>query len=159
RRADLVRVDAERVRHRQRDHEDDRSPDARCRHERVHRPAVRPALGAVRRGRGADGASRDDPRLLAAEVDGRGPDRGLRQGMTLVENERLPALAEPHHDGSELGVVERPDEVGGTAVLRLRAPQGAADAVALRYVRDGEPRTVPAFLERDAGGETWWCAE
>ena len=69
------------------------------------------------------------------------------------------ALAEPHHDGSELYVVERPDEVGGTAVVRLRAPHGAATNVWLRYVGDGEPRTAEAVVDEDAGGETWWRAE
>ena len=43
-------------------------------------------------------------------------------------------LAEPHHDGSELYVVERPDELGGTAVVRLRvaARRGRPGAAALR---------------------------
>jgi alpha-glucosidase len=79
--------------------------------------------------------------------------------MTATLPERSAALAEPHHDGSELGIVERPDDVGGTAIVRLRVPQGVAEGVGLRYVRDGEPRMVPAFLERETGGETWWCAE
>ncbi len=69
------------------------------------------------------------------------------------------ALAEPHHDGSELYVVDRPDEIGGTAVVRLRAPHGAAANVWLRYVADGEPRTAEAVVDEDSGGETWWRAE
>jgi alpha-glucosidase len=64
-------------------------------------------------------------------------------------------LDTPHHDGSELYVVERPDELGAPAVLRLRAPKEAADRVMLRYVVDGEPRTAEAV--RDGGG--WWRAE
>ena len=36
-------------------------------------------------------------------------------------------LAEPHHDGSDAYVLERPDELGGEAVVRLRVPRGAAD--------------------------------
>jgi alpha-glucosidase len=69
------------------------------------------------------------------------------------------ALAEPHHDGSELCVLEKPDDLGGTAVVRVRAPAGAARSVFLRYVRDGEPRTVEAVVDEEAGGETWWRAE
>lgn len=64
-------------------------------------------------------------------------------------------LADPHHDGSEL-YVERFDDA---AVLRLRAPDGAADAVFLRYVRDGEARTVGATASSQGTGETWWHAE
>jgi alpha-glucosidase len=64
-------------------------------------------------------------------------------------------LARPHHDGSELYV----DRIGDAAELRLRAPEGAADAVLLRYVKDGEPRTVEATVATKAGGEVWWHAE
>jgi alpha-glucosidase len=69
------------------------------------------------------------------------------------------ALAEPHHDGSELYVVERPEELGGTAVLRMRARTGAADKVLLRFVSDGEPKVVEAVVDEEAHGETWWRAE
>ncbi len=82
--------------------------------------------------------------------------------MTTTERQEtaeVTALAEPHHDGSELYVVDRPDELGGTAVVRLRAPSGAADRVLLRYVADGEPRTVEAEVDERAGGENWWRAE
>jgi alpha-glucosidase len=67
-------------------------------------------------------------------------------------------VTEPHHDGSELYVVERPDELGGEATVRLRAPRGAADRVLLRYVRDGEPRTVEALVDAESDDETWWRA-
>ena len=79
--------------------------------------------------------------------------------MTLVGGERASALAEPHHDGSELYVLERPDEVSGTATLRLRTPRGAAEQVWLRFVTDGEPRTAEAVVDEESGGETWWRAE
>jgi alpha-glucosidase len=69
------------------------------------------------------------------------------------------ALAVPHHDGSELYVVDRPEELGGSATLRVRMPQGTADRVVLRYVVDGEPRSAEALVDEDAGGETWWRAE
>jgi alpha-glucosidase len=69
------------------------------------------------------------------------------------------ALAEPHHDGSELYVVERPEELGANAVLRMRARTGAADKVLLRFVCDGEPSTVEAVVDEEADGETWWRAE
>jgi alpha-glucosidase len=67
-------------------------------------------------------------------------------------------VTEPHHDGSELYVLERPDDLGGEATLRLRAPRGAADRVLLRYVRDGEPRTVEALVDAENDEETWWRA-
>jgi alpha-glucosidase len=67
-------------------------------------------------------------------------------------------VSEPHHDGSELYVVERPDELGGEATVRLRAPRGAADRVLLRYVRDGEPRTIEAIVDAEDEEETWWRA-
>jgi alpha-glucosidase len=79
--------------------------------------------------------------------------------MTVVGGERAAALTEPHHDGSELYVVERPDEAGGTAVLRLRTPRGAAEQVWLRFVTDGEPRTVEAVLDEESAADTWWRAK
>lgn len=79
--------------------------------------------------------------------------------MTIVGGKRASALTEPHHDGSELYVLERPDEPGGTAVLRLRAPSGSAGSVWLRHVGDGEPRTVEAVVDEESDGETWWRVE
>ena len=67
-------------------------------------------------------------------------------------------LSEPHHDGSELYVVERAEEPD-TAVLRLRAPRGTAERVWLRYVLDGEPRTVEAVVDETHADERWWRAE
>jgi alpha-glucosidase len=65
------------------------------------------------------------------------------------------ALAEPHHDGSELYV----ERLGESAVVRMRAPRAAAERVLLRYVRDGEPRSVEAVVDEESNGETWWRAE
>jgi alpha-glucosidase len=79
--------------------------------------------------------------------------------MSLAE--RAPeatGLLEPHHDGSDAYVLERPDEPGGEAVVRLRTPRGLADEVALRYVRDGEPRGVSAEIDEETEHETWWRA-
>ena len=67
-------------------------------------------------------------------------------------------LAEPHHDGSEPTSSRRPTALGGEAVVRLRVPRGAADQVALRYVRDGEPRGVAAEVDQETETETWWRA-
>jgi alpha-glucosidase len=64
----------------------------------------------------------------------------------------------PHHDGSELYVVERPDELGGEATVRMRMPRGSAERVLLRYSRDGEPRTVEALVDSETDDETWWRA-
>jgi alpha-glucosidase len=71
--------------------------------------------------------------------------------MSVIE-ETGTLLDAPHHDGSELYVVERPAELGDEAVVRLRA-HGVND-VKLRYVEDGEGWFVDA--ERD--GDGWWIA-
>jgi alpha-glucosidase len=79
--------------------------------------------------------------------------------VSTTEIDLAAALAEPYHDGSEACVLERPAEPGDTAVVELRVPRAsAADTVALRYSRDGEPRI--AFAERDgeSNGETRWVA-
>jgi alpha-glucosidase len=62
-------------------------------------------------------------------------------------------LGQPHHDGSELYVLDRPDDVGGDAVVRVDAPIDA-DGVVLRYTDDGEGRLVAA--EPDGDGS--WVA-
>jgi alpha-glucosidase len=81
--------------------------------------------------------------------------------MTVTElRESVAALVDSsHHDGSELYVVDRPSELGESAVLRVRTRTGAADRVLLRYVRDGEPRTAEGVVDEERGGETWWRAE
>src|SRR5581483_4874728 len=159
RRPDLVHLDAERVRDRERDHADAGPPHARGRHERLYRPEVRPAVGPVRR-RHAD---RRDPRgctlHVAPEVARRRVDAGRRQGMTTTELARGSGLDAAHHDGSELYVVDRPDTLGGKATLRVRVPTGAADRVLLRCTIDGEPRTIKAKVDSEADGETWWRAD
>jgi alpha-glucosidase len=68
-------------------------------------------------------------------------------------------LSLPHHDGSDAYVVEQPHDLGDTATVRLRVPRGAAvDAVAVRYVADGEPRVAVAEIDEERDGETWWRA-
>jgi len=62
-------------------------------------------------------------------------------------------LDEPHHDGSELYVLERPEELGEEAVVRVRVPRDV-ETVVLRYVEDGEARAVPA----EPDGEGSWVA-
>jgi alpha-glucosidase len=73
----------------------------------------------------------------------------------LGEPARASLLARPHHDGSELYV----DRLGDFAELRLRTREGDADAVLLRYVEDGEPRTVKASVDAHVDGDVWWRAE
>jgi len=69
------------------------------------------------------------------------------------------SLATPHHDGSELYAPETPAELGGTATVRLRVPRASAvDAVAVRYVTDGEPHVAIAEVDEEGDGETWWRA-
>ena len=68
-------------------------------------------------------------------------------------------LEAPHHDGSELYVVEAPMEPGETATVRLRVPRASAvDAVAVRYVADGEPHVAVAEVDEEGEDETWWRA-
>lgn len=68
-------------------------------------------------------------------------------------------LDRPHHDGSDAYVLERPDELGGTATLRLRVPRGVVvDDVVLRAVVDGEPRNVKAVLDEESETDAWYRA-
>ena len=76
-----------------------------------------------------------------------------------VEGGRGTLLGEPHHDGSDLCVLERPEKLGGTAVVRLRLPRASsAERVVLRYEADGEPRSVEAVVDEETGDEVWWRA-
>ena len=66
-------------------------------------------------------------------------------------DDRGPGVAarEPHHDGSDACVPERPDELGGEAVVRLRVPRGAGtDRSRCATSSDGEPRGVAAVDRR-----------
>lgn len=68
-------------------------------------------------------------------------------------------LTLPHHDGSELYVLERPDELGGTATVRVRVPRVAGvERAYLRTVCDGEPRVIEAAVDEETSTETWWRA-
>jgi len=65
-----------------------------------------------------------------------------------------------HHDGSAEYVLQRPDELGGEAVVRLRLPRAtSADRVLLRYERDGEPHSVEAAVDEENETDVWWRAE
>ena len=69
------------------------------------------------------------------------------------------SLAIPHHDGSELYVVAQPTELGGEATVRLRVPRETkVDEAGLRYVRDGEPRSVVAEVDEETETDVWWRA-
>jgi alpha-glucosidase len=72
--------------------------------------------------------------------------------MSVSEHTRT-MLDEPHHDGSDLYVVEAPDAPGGEAVVRARVPVDV-DVVALRWVEDGEARATKA----EPDGDGWWIA-
>jgi alpha-glucosidase len=73
--------------------------------------------------------------------------------MTVVDTETAVLLDQPHHDGSDLYVLERPEELGGEAVVRARVPV-EVDEVVLRWVEDGEARGIAAKRE----GDDWWVA-
>jgi alpha-glucosidase len=65
----------------------------------------------------------------------------------------------PHHDGSERYVAEPPDELGDETTVFLRVPRASAvDAVAVRYVHDGEPGIARAEVDRESEHEVWWRA-
>ncbi|MFL5961556.1 MAG: glycoside hydrolase family 13 protein [Gaiellaceae bacterium] len=69
-------------------------------------------------------------------------------------------LDEPHHDGSDLHILERPAELGDSAVVRLRVPRAqTADRVVLRYERDGEPHSAEAIVDEETETDVWWRAE
>ncbi len=79
--------------------------------------------------------------------------------MSTQEQQVGALLDEPHHDGSDLYVLERPHELGGNAVVRLRVPRAtAADRVVLRYERDGEPRNAEASVDEETETDVWWRA-
>jgi alpha-glucosidase len=80
--------------------------------------------------------------------------------MSMSEVRARTLLDEPHHDGSDLHVVERPADLGDSAVVRLRLPkQQSAERVVLRYERDGEPRSVEAIVDEETETDVWWRAE
>ena len=80
--------------------------------------------------------------------------------MTVVETRASVSLLDlPHHDGSGSYLVERPLRLGDEAIVRLRVPLGTeVDAVAVRYLRDGEPRAVRAELVEETEADRWWRA-
>jgi len=68
-------------------------------------------------------------------------------------------LAQPHHDGSEAYVPETPTELGDDVTVLLRVPKPSVpDAVAVRYVRDGEPQVVRGEIDRETDADIWWRA-
>jgi alpha-glucosidase len=80
--------------------------------------------------------------------------------MSVPEVSVQALLDEPHHDGSGLHVVERPAELGDSAVVRLRVPHAQSpERVVLRYERDGEPRSVEAIVDEETETDVWWRAE
>src|SRR6266540_3362033 len=109
-------------------------------------------MGPLCGGRVDRGGTGRCPLHVPATLHRLGPHPGFCEGMSVLEAEAA-LLSEPHHDGSDVYVLERPDELGGEAVVRVRAP-GEVDAVALRYTEDGEARAV----EAQSDGEGWWVA-
>jgi alpha-glucosidase len=80
--------------------------------------------------------------------------------MTIPAVDLQGLLDEPHHDGSDQYVLERADELGGEAAVRLRLPRAtSADRVLLRYEHDGEPRSVEATIDEETETDVWWRAE
>ncbi|MBM2821636.1 MAG: maltodextrin glucosidase [Thermoleophilia bacterium] len=68
-------------------------------------------------------------------------------------------LSMPHHDGSELYAPDPAAELGDETTVLLRvSKERAADDVALRYVRDGEPQVAAAVVDRETEDEVWWQA-
>src|SRR5262249_17325230 len=151
-RAAVVRVHAERVRDRERHPRDAEEVHAPRRTLAVHRPGLFGALGPIR-GWGSDRCdSRRAALRVSAALHRSRPDPGRCKGMSVAEVTTA-LLDEPHHDGSELYVLEQPDARGGEAVVRARVPLDV-DTVAVRWVEDGEGRAARA--EQD--GDGWWIA-
>ena len=70
-----------------------------------------------------------------------------------------PSLADPHHDGSDLHVPERPVDLGDKTTVLLRVPRAVSvDDVAVRYVHDGEPTVAVAKVDRETDTDVWWRA-
>jgi alpha-glucosidase len=68
-------------------------------------------------------------------------------------------LAQPHHDGSDAYVLERPGELGDEATVRLRVPRAVrVHKVVLRSVVDGEIRPVEAEVDEETDTDIWWRA-
>jgi alpha-glucosidase len=68
-------------------------------------------------------------------------------------------LGLPHHDGSESYVPEPPTALGDETTVLLRVPRASrVDGVALRYLRDGEPRALVATVDRTTDSDVWWRA-
>jgi len=79
--------------------------------------------------------------------------------MSLLESRVRTGLDEPHHDGSELYIVQRPVGLGDEAIVRLRVPRArSADRVLCRYERDGEPRGAEAAIDEETDTDVWWRA-
>ncbi|AEI11789.1 glycoside hydrolase family 13 protein [Cellulomonas gilvus] len=69
-------------------------------------------------------------------------------------------LDRPHHDGSELYVERGTPRLGDVVPVRVRVPASRAErAVHVRVVRDGEPRFVPARLDRSDEHDRWYVAD
>jgi alpha-glucosidase len=68
-------------------------------------------------------------------------------------------LATAHHDGSELYAPDPPAELGDETTVFLRVPRGSSvDSVAVRYVRDEEPKVAVASVDRETEADVWWRA-
>ena len=68
-------------------------------------------------------------------------------------------LDTPHHDGSAAYVLDRPEQLGGSATVRLRVPHGTeVEHVVLRAIRDGEPRAVRAEIDEETETDSWYRA-
>lgn len=69
-------------------------------------------------------------------------------------------LDQPHHDGSELYRARETPGLGDEVPVRVRVPASRTErGVWLRVVHDGEPRLVPARLERTGPAERWYVAD
>jgi len=69
-------------------------------------------------------------------------------------------LDDPHHDGSEVYVPRATPQLGDVVPVRFRVPAaGTERALWARTVRDGEPRLVPARLDRADAHKRWYVAE
>ena len=123
----------------------------------LHHKTVRGAVGAVLRGRRARSDPRRHPLLLPPALHRPRPHARARSRDEL---RCVSARSRPHHDGSELYVLEPPDELGDEATVRLRVPRATRRRTTSRFATCATASRTSASAEIDEETETdvWWRA-
>ena len=72
-----------------------------------------------------------------------------------VDEARPPLLDQPHHDGSDLHIVERPDELGGDAVVRSACRARRAPTACCCATSATASRAVEATIDEETDTDLW----